>query len=254
MAAFLVDPFTRSITDVEETLDPQVPLLENMRQAVGAMQLTLAGVAGGQLVMAIDSFGLLKRQQAFWHFIDGGSKIAGKALLFAVDQETGMIAPVRPDALEALREGIVFDEGVTLVRVEETILHEPGQLPMIARIPVFSDDPNPAVLEQLHAESRTVTPRGDLEVLEASEARARIHGGSGWLVKARADGSVAALRYVLDGEELRLAEVRSAGDVKELRTLMPPGLTPVEPGDDEEPDVIELWLEPLEAASEEAVA
>jgi len=236
MAAFLVDPISRSIADVEDRLDPGKPVLESLRTIIGATQLSIVGIANNGLALVVDNFGMLKPGVGYWRFSDGSSRIAGKAVVFAIDRETGALAPVVDEALQTLVDNVVFaDDDVHLLRVEELILTEPGEAPMIARVPVFSDEPEPEVLAAHDAGQRTVQPAQDAVQAPGED--------TGWVVQASRQGGVRATRYRLDeAGGLETVEVRSAADLHALRELMPPGLKRVDPSDDEPADVLELWV------------
>ena len=244
MAAFLVDPFAQTVIDVEPRFDQARPLLDNLRLLMDAQLLTLAGVAHNRLALVIDGFGFLRRPQAFWSFAGERQRVAGRAVLFAIDPSNGMLAPIRDDALAELEAAIRFHPDVALIRVEERILTEEGEVPAIARIPIFSDDPEPQILKDIDEElaRNPMVPGSRLPSSQAAIAPPPVPG-AGWVVQARQDGSVMATRYTLEGEALKLAEMRSAADLPSLRQLMPANLVRREPGDDEPSDVLELWVE-----------
>ena len=247
MAAFLIDPAAESMTDVEPGFDEAVPFLDTMRRLVGAHQLAIIGLADGKLALVVDNFGLLKREQAYWSFA-GGNKVAGKGVLFAVNSENGALAPIRDDALDELRAAVEFFPDASLIRVEEVILMEQGRVPFIARIPVFSDDPEPAVLREIHDSNRTVAPMvengaDEPQHVNGTEPPPATIVDSGWVVQARKGGGVKATRYRLQDGILTPYEMRSAKDLEALRALMPPDMRRVDPSDDEPEDVLELWVE-----------
>lgn len=251
MAAFLIDPFTQTFEDVEASFDPAVPFLDTMRKVVGAHQLAIMGIADNRLALVIDNFGLLKREQAYWRFVGDDNKLAGKAVMFAVDHNTGALAPIRPEAIDELRAGIVFCPDASLIRVEEVILTEPGKAPFIARIPVYSDDPTPPALAEIADEARTVAPmvpEGHDASQSSLEAPPAAIVDSGWVVQASKSGGVRATRYRLQDGVLTPYEMRTAEDLTKLREQMPPGMKQVDPGDDEPVDVLELWVEAGRAA------
>ena len=250
MAAFLIDPAAESMTDVEPGFDEAVPFLETMRSLVGAHQLAIMPLANHSLALVVDNFGLLKKDQAYWSF-NGGDKIAGKGVMFAVRPDTGALAPIREEAFDELRAVVTFHPDVSLIRVEEVILTEKGRVPFIARVPVFSDNPEPEVLREIHNSNRTVAPM----VEDGADAPEHVDGmngtepppativDSGWVVQARKGGGVKATRYRLQDGILTPYEMRSAKDLEALRALMPPDMRRVDPSDDEPEDVLELWVE-----------
>lgn len=281
MAAFLINPEAQTVVDVEPLFAPELGLLENVRRMIEAPQVSIIGLANNQLALIVDNFGLLKKNQHYFRFIDGQSKIAGKALLFAIDKPTGQIAPVRPDAIEDIVRAIAWCPDVTLLRVEEQILIEPGTVPQIARIPVWSDDPEPEVLRSIdearareHAPAR---PNGDgithplptppPPLMPPPRTDTLAAGGldmardpelvgvlappsdTGWIVTARQDGTVRATAYRLEENELRPGAMLSAPDLKALRELLPEGLERIEPSDDDPPEVLETWIAATPAAA-----
>lgn len=253
MAAFLIDPHAKTMTDVEPGFDEQIPFLDTMRQLLGATQLTIMGLAGGNLAVVLDNFGMLKREQAYWQFVGGGSRVAGKAVMFAVHPGNGALAPIREEAYDDLRAGIEFcDDDISLIRVEEVILTEAGSVPVIARVPVFSDNPEPDVLKEINALARTVAPMdmgdGDQPEINGQAPPEASIVDTGWVVQASKAGGVKATRYRLQDGILTPAEMRTAKDLEGLRKLMPPGMKRVDPSDEEPEDVLELWVETGEAA------
>lgn len=246
MAAFLIDPDAQTISDIEEQFDAGIPFLENVRKLIGSTQLFPISVANDALVCFIDNFGLLKRGNKLWRFEDGKQRFAGKALMFAVSPDDGNVAPIIPDRIEDIRRAIVFEPEVELLRIEELLLTEPGKAPSIARIPIYSDDPEPEPLRAAPAAERTLTPmspppNGEADPEPPEPAGAIID--QGWVVRASRSGGVTATRYRYENGILTPYEMRSAKDMNELRALKPPEMTKVvEPGDDEPEDVLEFWV------------
>ncbi len=255
MSCFLIDPETKTVTDVGDRLDPGKPLLECVRDLIGAHQLLPLGVFNNFAVLFIDNFGLLKRDPKLWGLAGEATRIAGKGLLFAIDHDTGYVAPLVPERIEDVRNAVVFaPEGVTLLRIEELLVVEPGAVPMINRVPVYSDsDETNAALAGVPAEARTTMPLSDPMTLEieppppmpgdpATEAPQDIID-NGWVIRARRDGTVTATRFHLKDGVLTPHEMRSAKTIAELREQMPPGVSKVvQPSDDEPEDVLEFWV------------
>lgn len=282
MAVFLIDPTTKAIQDVETELTDRVrsstdkhgdaseALIEAIRALIGdPQQILLLAIAGGRLVLALDNYGLLRGNQAFWHLSDNPQgRFGGKALLLAVAPE-GYLTPVVDEAREGLEASVVWDEGVSLLRLVERIVVTPGEPPQIARIPVFSDEPEPEILKQMRnpqpedvipptdpGHPENVAPNSDASHLPAREGG--VGGGalgepltaiegsqlpaSGWTVETRPDGSARAVRYVLEGDRLSPAAMLSAPTLEALRAQRPAGLRTIEPADDDAPDVVELWV------------
>jgi hypothetical protein len=230
---FLVDPFTETVTDVHDRLEAPdgQAFLDHVRREMQARQLDLVAIAGGQLAMFIDNFGLLRGpEQRYWRFKDGEAKVAGRALILAVDPDTGFLAPIRADSIERIREGIVWQPGVTLLRVEEIILTSPGEPPRLFRRPRFSDE---------RADDGAVITPAPPPPAAADEIFR-------WVVSARADRTVKEERYVLgaDGDAPVLTEMVSAPDLEELHKLLPGNLVRHDPADDDPPEILEYLAPP----------
>jgi hypothetical protein len=210
---------------VQEAIANDKPFLDEVRRLTQAIQVDVVCIAQNQLAMFIDNFGLLKGDtQRYWRFQDAPMKVAGRALILAVDPENGFIAPIRADSIDRVREGIVWiPESVKLLRIEEMILVDKGEVPRIVRRPVFSDD-----------EHEEVKPFVDPALMSAP---------SRWIVSARPDGSVKAVRYLLTGDELTPAQMITAKDIEALRPLLPPNLVRSDPEDNDPPEIIE-YLSP----------
>lgn len=263
MPVFLIDPTSESVSDVEQAIVRSISedgdrMIDAVRSTIDAKQVAMLGLGGGRLVLFVDNYGLLRGQQSFWRMSDGQQKIGGKALLMAVSDE-GFIVPLGPGITsESVAGSIVWERGVTLLRLHEDIAGGvSGQMPQIVRIPVFSDDPNPAILAQFDAirgnDDTQASPQPHLSGPDSGLGAGPLVGaqereaGAVWTVTARPDGSVRALRYTVDGDEVDLTgEVLTAADLPALRLLLPPGCNRVEPYDDDPPDVIEVWVEPEE--------
>jgi hypothetical protein len=287
MGVFLIDPTTKAIQDVETELTDRVraatdkhgdaseALIEVIRSLIGdPQQILFAAIAGGRLVLALDNYGLLRSNQLFWHLSDNvAGKFGGKALLLAVAPE-GYLTPVADEVRAGLEASVVWDEGVSLLKLVERILVKPGEPPQIARIPVFSDDPDPEILKQMRnpqpedvqppddqpptdpSDPQNVAPNSDASHLPAREGG--VGGGAlgepltaiegsrlpqaGWTVQTRPDGSARAVRYVLEGDKLSPAAMMTAPTLALLREQRPAGLRTVEPSDEDGEDVVELWV------------
>lgn len=266
MAVFLIDPEAETIVDVEERfsaeierlgeeLGPHEALTRVMREQLGVRQLVIRPLANGRLALVVDNFGLLKPAQSFWRLADGDIKMAGKGLLMAVGPQ-GQLMPIDQSFRPQIEAAIVWERGVSLLRIVERVATTPGQVPSIVLFPVFSDDPEPEVLRQLDeaaAREQAKEPQDAPEI--AGNGSGAVFSSAdgvedGWTVEARQDGSCRALRYVLaDGMLAPTSEMLSAPNLVELRKLMPPGLQRIEPGDDDAPNVIELWVRDASHAS-----
>jgi hypothetical protein len=262
MAVFLIDPFSKTVSDVQDELDAaleaDIDLLEFMRVRLSpagdrlVRQVSIIAANQDQLAIFVDNFGMLKGGQEFWRFAAGGDRIAGKAMMFAVDPESGRIAPLDPAMVGDVEKAIVWEEDIYLLRVHEQLLTAPGEMPVIARIPVFNDDPHPKVLDDieearseehaLDASNGSHGPpqpphgppqpshgppqpsHGPLKTTSqppASQAPAaapaapepdNIALDTGWIVRSLASGSVQAVRYVLESDSIRPATDRLTAD------------------------------------------
>ena len=288
MGVFLIDPTTKAIHDVETELTDRVraatdkhgdaseALIEAIRALIGdPQQILLLAIAGGRLVLALDNYGLLRANQSFWHLMDNPQgRFGGKALLLAVAPE-GYLTPVVDEARASIQASVIWDHGVSLLKLVERIIVTPGEPPQIARIPVFSDDPEPEILKQMrNPQPEDVQPPDDRPPPEVdgnaapssdpSRLPARedgVGGGAaeplgepltaiegsplptaGWTVQTRPDGSARAVRYVLEGDKLSPAAMMTAPTLAALREQRPAGLRTVEPSDEDGEDVVELWV------------
>jgi len=231
---FLIDPFTETVTDIHEQLEAGdgQEFLDHVRRAIQARQLDLVGIAENLLGMFIDNFGLLRGAgQRYWRFRDGQAKVAGRALILAIDPTTGFLAPIRADSIGRIRDGIEWLPDVSLLRVDEIIIAAPGEAPRLVRRPVFSDD----------RADDGAKPLTDDEL--AALAPPPPAAPTRWVVSASASG-VKAVRYELAGDELRVAEAITAKDLEELRPLLPGGLVRLEPEDDDDPSILEYLVTP----------
>jgi hypothetical protein len=281
MAVYLIDPIDKSVTDVELVLNAAMEGGEDFLETVRGMikdqrrieQLAIIGLSSGQAAMIVDNFGMLRKRQAFWRLSNGSNKIGGKAMLFAVAPD-GTLMPFPPNSLslESLRELVVFED-VTVTRIIEQVVTTPGQVPQIARLAIYSDDPEPEIEKQIlaarEAESHPIPdadlnptsphlppnqpPNSDLSpkttpqppASQASAGEAVLD--SGWIVRALSSGGVQAVRYVLEADSIKPAAERlTAANLAELRKLMPEGYERREPDDDAPADVIEMWVLPIE--------
>jgi hypothetical protein len=273
MAIFLIDPFDKEVSDVQAVLDAalevETDLLDFVRGQLTndeerpVRQVTMIAVNHNQVAMFVDNFGMLKGEQKFWRFREGGDRVAGRAVLFGVDLQTGLLGPLHQATVEDVKAAIVWEEGIALLRIEEIVITTPGEMPSIARIPVFSDDPHPKVLEQIR-DARLAQPTETQPSVSAtspgpgnatsqpgpSQAGPRgdaeqdnIALDTGWIVRALANGAVQAVRYVLEADSIRPSTERlHAANLAELRKLMPEGYERQEPDDEAESDVLELWV------------
>jgi hypothetical protein len=279
MAVFLIDPYSKTVSDVQEELDDalaaDIDLLEFMRVRLSpagdrlVRQVSIIAANQDRLAIFVDNFGMLKGGQEFWRFAAGGDRIAGKAMMFAVDPESGRIAPLDPAMVGDVAKAVVWEEDIYLLRVHEQLLTAPGEMPVIARIPVFNDDPHPKVLddiEEARSEEHALDasngshgppqpPHGPLKTTSqppASQAPAaapaapepdNIALDTGWIVRSLASGEVQAVRYVLESDSIRPAAERlQADNLADLRAMMPAGYERQEPDDDAAPDILELWV------------
>lgn len=273
MAVYLVDPVGKAVSDVEEDLgqamEAGADFLDTVREMIRLErrieQLAIVALSSGQAAMIVDNFGMLRKEQSFWRLNNGPNRIAGKAVVFAVAVD-GTLMPFPPGTLtiENMRSLVVFDD-VTVVRIVEQVVTTPGQVPQIARLAVYSDDPEPGGLEAKIQAARDedqsdrqpqpsdVQPppsHFDLSPKTTSQPGAsQVPAGAepvldtGWIVRSLSAGRVQAVRYVLEADSIKPAAERlTAESLPELRKLMPEGYERQEPDDDAEPDVIELWV------------
>lgn len=231
---FLVDPFAETVTDLSERLNAhrnQDDYLDDVRATIGCEQLVIIGLIPGRLAMFIDNFAVLKgmrgQGQRYWRFKDGTEKVAGKAVMVAVDTATGFIAPIRQDLLEQVANNVLWLPDVHPLRIVEIVSAAPGETPVLSYRTIWSD-------ERLDDGAALPDP-------ESLRPAPRIP--TRWEISATAAG-VKAVRYELrDGEdELRIAEAVTAKDLAELLTLLPAGLTRVEPLDDDPPEILGYWV------------
>jgi hypothetical protein len=284
MAVYLIDPVDKSVIDVELVLNGAMEGGEDFLETVRGMikdqrrieQLAIIGLSSGQAAMIVDNFGMLRKRQAFWRLTNGTNKIGGKAMLFAVAPD-GTLMPFPPNSLslESLRNLVVFED-VTVTRIVEQVVTTPGQVPQIARLAIYSDDPEPEIEKQImaarEAESHPIPDPSDLPpdpsdqspnlspnqsphlppkttsqppASQAPTGEAVLD--SGWIVRALSSGGVQAVRYVLEADSIKPAAERlTAANLAELRKLMPEGYERREPDDDAPADVIEMWVLPIE--------
>jgi hypothetical protein len=281
MAVYLIDPIDKSVTDVELVLNGAMEGGEDFLETVRGLikdqrrieQLAIIGLSSGRAAMIVDNFGMLRKRQAFWRLSNGSNKIGGKAMLFAVAPDgTLMPFPANSLSLESLRELLVFED-VTVTRIIEQVVTTPGQVPQIARLAIYSDDPEPEIEKQIQAAREAephpisdsgltsphlppdpdLPPNSDLSPKTtpqppASQAPAgEAVLDSGWIVRALGSGGVQAVRYVLEADSIKPAAERlTAANLAELRKLMPEGYERREPDDDAPADVIEMWVLPIE--------
>lgn len=229
---FLIDPVEQKVSLAD--LDPTKPFLDECRRLMQATQVQTLAVNEGKLVLFIDGFGLLKGPtQRFFTLTGGDIRFAGRALLSAVDIESGMLRAIPADYLERAALDVSFvPHSVTLTGIDERLVCRPGEIPVVARMPTFSDG------GEIPLTSGTDEPE--------TEAPFR------WVLSRRADGSVRAVRFALDGNSLAPTALLSAATLDELRAQLPSGLIRLEPDDDADESVIEYLTAPQPAP--EAIA
>ena len=223
--SFLIDPFTQQISDVDAEIRQRSDFLQAVRELIGSRQPNVVGLAHGALAMFVDSFGLLRGEsQRFWRFMDGPERAGGKALVVRVDASTGQVGAIDSTTLPAFQQMVIFEPDIRLLRIEESLLCAPGQVPQFYRVPVFSDQHELNTMPAL---------------MKASAALPEPPEVFRWVLQRRQPEGYRAVRYVLQDEDLRPTEVRTAPTLEELRELLPSGLEFVPPGDDDPEDIIE---------------
>jgi hypothetical protein len=222
----VIDPFEKTVENV--TIEEGKPLLDQLRELIGCVQLDTAGVAL-HLVLWVDNLGLLKgAKQRFWRFVDSKQRIGGRAILTRTDED-GMPMPlsVVPDDLA---RGIDWCEDVRVERIVETLEVEPsafGPIPKVIRQVIWAG-PEPTIAEVMPIEPAATVPAEERRlfwiVYNDDES-----GNEDFLAKERvmeADGTGG-----FTGEERRfetLDEVRAFAKEKDLHFALPaPGDSPV---------------------------
>jgi hypothetical protein len=239
---FLVDPFAETVSDVHERLEAldEGDYLAKVREMLAGpwpvQQLRLIGFedAGGVAAMFVDNWGMLRgEKQRVWQFKDGPGRIAGKALILAVDPRNGFLAPIRSDVIEIIRDSLQFLPDVVIAGIDEHIVvNGPGKYPHIGLNVRFSDD--------RADDGALVAKVGPPPAPAAADEIFR------WVVSARADRTVKAERYVLgaDGDAPVLTRMISAPDLEELHKLLPGNLVRHDPADDDPPEILEYLAPP----------
>ena len=224
MSAFLIIPETHSIEQIDLELGE---FLDSVRRHIGALQITVMPLLEGRMAVWADSMGMLRPARGFWRFADSTFRYAGPCVLTGL--YNGEPAPL-PDAftVEELTRGVAFHPAEDLVKIVETLavtVDEDGRmLPVIARQALWRDE---------------VEPR---EAPDPEE-----EGDVGWTIYERPDGTFRAIRYRLrlgTSPEMEPIELHTYPNLAAARASLPPGLTRLEPHEQEHPDTVEHWLKP----------
>lgn len=219
MVAFVVDPLTQTVTPVELNRED---VLATAREQIGAVQIVCLADATNRFVVWIDNLGMLKPERAFWSFKDVPRRYAGRALITGL-AEDGFPADLEPTGQEAKLAAIInWHPSDTLLRIDERIIivddPEGRPLPMVLHEPMWKD---------------VIAPPAP----PAEEPQPSL----GWSVYEREDGTYRAVQYRLRGEDLEPTAMFTAPNLDALREQLPPGLTRVEPAEEDPADLVESW-------------
>jgi hypothetical protein len=219
MRTLVINPSTRTISVVE--LEGE--FLDAVRREIGATQLAVVANAGFRFAVWCDNLGMFKPDRAFWRFGDAGHRFAGASLITAITDvgaPTDLPVEATPEAIE---KNVVWYPSESLKGLREQVLIVPDDegrpVPAISREVVWND-PDP------------------IETPDAAPTPLDL----GWSVFEREDGTYRAVQYRLTASaELEPMAMFTAPNLDEVRAKLPPGLTRVEPGELDNPELVESW-------------